>query len=126
MLPTDPGQPANLTAAAELAGLTIGHGITQVLTRSNIAVAIYGIDGLATIAESTEADILYVILSGYGVLRCRDGARVEFTAGDMMMVPAGACHRFEEVSPKFRTWRIVVGNPAQANATDDGSTSLSA
>jgi mannose-6-phosphate isomerase-like protein (cupin superfamily) len=125
MLPTDPGRPANLTAAAELAGLTNGHGITQVLNRSNVAVTIYGIDGLETIAEDAEADILYVIISGYGVLRCRDGARVEFTAGDVMMVPAGAWHRFEETSPKFSTWRIVVGNPPQAKAADDGSTSLS-
>ena len=125
MLPTDPGHPANLTAAAELAGLTNGHGITQVLNRSNITVTIYGIDGLETIAEDAEADILYVIISGYGVLRCRDGARVEFTAGDVMIVPAGASHRFEEVSPKFSTWRIVVGNPRQAKAADDGSTSLS-
>jgi hypothetical protein len=53
MLPTDPGRPANLTAAAELAGLTNGHGITQVLNRSNVAVTIYGIDGLETIAEVT-------------------------------------------------------------------------
>jgi mannose-6-phosphate isomerase-like protein (cupin superfamily) len=126
MLPTDPGRPANLTAAAELAGLTNGHGITQVLNRSNVAVTIYGIDGLETIAEDAEADILYVIISGYGVLRCRDGARVEFTAGDVMMVPDGAWHRFEETSPKFSTWRIVVGNPPQAKAADDGSTSLSA
>ena len=122
MLPTDPDQPANLTAAAELAGLTNEHGIIRVLNRSNVAVTIYGIDGLATIAEDAEADILYVIISGYGVLRCRDGARVEFTAGDVMMVPAGAWHRFEEVSPKFSTWRIVVGNPPQAQAADDGST----
>ena len=124
MLPTDPGRPANLTAAAELAGLMKEHGITRVLNRSNVAVTIHGIDGLATIAEDAETDILYVIISGYGVLRCRDGARVEFTAGDVMMVPAGAWHRFEETSPKFSTWRIVVGNPAQVNATD-GSTSLS-
>ncbi len=122
MLPTDPDQPANLTAAVELAGLTNGHGITQVINRSGVAVTIYGIDGLETEAEGAESDIIYVIISGYGVLRCRDGARVEFTAGDVMMVPAGAWHRFEEVSPKFRTWRIVVGNPPQAQAADDGST----
>ena len=126
MLPTDPGHPANLTATVELEGLVDQRGTTQVLTRSCLAITIHGIDGLEPEAEGVEADILYVIISGYGVLRCRDGARVEFTAGDVMMVPAGAWHRFEEVSPKFSTWRIVVGNPAQAKAADDGSTSLSA
>ncbi|MXQ12402.1 cupin domain-containing protein [Microvirga makkahensis] len=118
MLPTDPGQPRNLTADAELAGLTKGHGITQVLTRSHLAVTIRGTDGLEAIAEGTEADIVYVIISGYGVLRCRDGARIEFTAGDVMMVPAGAWHQFEEVSPKFRTWRIMVGKPAEGGAAE--------
>jgi mannose-6-phosphate isomerase-like protein (cupin superfamily) len=109
MLPTNPGQPRNLTADAELAGLTKGHGITHLLIRPHLAISIHGIDGLETIAEGTEADIVYVIISGYGVLRCGDEARIEFTAGDVMMVPAGAWHQFEEASPKFRTWRIVVG-----------------
>jgi mannose-6-phosphate isomerase-like protein (cupin superfamily) len=119
MLPTNPGQPRNLTADAELAGLTKGHGITQVLTRPHLTISIHAIDGLEAIAEGAEADIVYVIISGYGVLRCRDGARIEFTAGDVMMVPGGAWHQFEEVSPKFRTWRIVVGKPADGGAAED-------
>jgi mannose-6-phosphate isomerase-like protein (cupin superfamily) len=118
MLPNDPNQSVNLTADAELAGLTKEHGITQVLTRSHLAVSIHGTDGLEAIAEVAEADIVYVIISGYGVLRCRDGARIEFTAGDVMMVPSGAVHQFEEVSPKFRTWRIVVGKPADGGAAE--------
>ena len=118
MLPTDPGRPLNLTANAELAWLTKEHGSTQVLTRSHLAVTILGTDGLEVIVEGAEADIVYVIISGYGVLRCRDGARIEFTAGDVMMVPAGAWHQFEEVSPKFRTWRIVVGQPADGGAAE--------
>jgi mannose-6-phosphate isomerase-like protein (cupin superfamily) len=118
MLPNDPNQSVNLTASAELAGLTKEHGITQVLTRSHLAVSIHSTDGLKTIAEVAGADIVYVIISGYGVLRCRDGARIEFTAGDVMMVPAGAWHQFEETSPKFRTWRIVVGKPADGGAAE--------
>ena len=119
ILLADPNQPANLTAAAELAGLTKGHGITQVLNRSTVAVTIHGVDDLDVKADGTEADIIYVIISGYGVLCCRDGGRIEFTAGDVMMVPAGAWHRFEEASPKFRTWRFVVGKPAAAKTAED-------
>jgi hypothetical protein len=115
MLPNDPSQPVNLTAAVELAGLTKGHGITPVLTHSHLAVTINDLNGLGTIAG---ADTIYVIISGFGVLRCRDGARIEFTAGDVMMVPAGAWHQFEEVNPKFRTWRIVVGKPAEGKAAE--------
>ena len=120
MHPTDPGRPLNLTANAELAGLTKGHGITQVLTRPHLAISIHAIDGLEAIAEVAGADIVYVIISGYGVLRCQDGARIEFTAGDVMMVPAGAWHQFKEVSPKFRTWRIVVGQPAEGGVAESG------
>jgi mannose-6-phosphate isomerase-like protein (cupin superfamily) len=119
MLLIDPDQPTNLTAAAELTGLTKEHGITQVLNRSTVAVTIHGIDDLDAEADGTEADVIYVIISGYGVLCCRDGGRIEFTAGDVMMVPAGAWHRFEEASPKFRTWRIVVGKPAAAKTAED-------
>ena len=119
MLLIDPDQPTNLTAAAELTGLTKGHGITQVLNRSTVAVTIHGIDDLDAEADGTEADIIYVIISGYGVLCCQDGGRIEFTAGDVMMVPAGAWHRFEEASPKFRTWRFVVGKPAAAKTAED-------
>ncbi len=89
------------------------------LNRSTVAVTIHGVDDLDVKADGTEADIIYVIISGYGVLCCRDGGRIEFTAGDVMMVPAGAWHRFEEASPKFRTWRIVVGKPAAAKTAED-------
>jgi mannose-6-phosphate isomerase-like protein (cupin superfamily) len=120
MLLIDPDQPANLTAAAELAGLTKEHGITQVLNRPDVAVTIHATGDLETRAEGAETDIIYVIISGYGVLCCRGGARIEFTAGDVMLVPAGTWHRFEEISPKFRTWRIAVGKPAEAGAAEEG------
>ena len=111
MLPPDPDQPVNLTAAVELAGLMDGRGIAQVLVGAHLTFDIHGPDGLETISQVSDADPLYVIISGYGVLRCADGSRIEFTAGDLMLVPAGAEHRFEEIGPKFRTWRIVLGGP---------------
>ena len=123
MLSPDPDQPVNLTAAVELSGLTAEHGIAQVLTGAHLSFDIHGPGGLEPIPEKSDADTLYVIISGYGVLRCADGSRVEFTAGDVMLVPAGAEHRFEEIAPKFRTWRIVVGGP-ESDAVNGGSAPL--
>ncbi len=74
--------------------------------------AFMGSTGILAIALQAEATVLYIIISGFGVLRCANGARLEFTEGDLIMVPSGASHRFEEVSPKFKTWRIVLGSTA--------------
>src|SRR5688500_11393944 len=99
----------NLTADVELGRLTDAAGATSALSRGRLAFTILAVDGLGAFAERAETDLLYVVMAGYGVLRCGDGERIEFTAGDVMLVPAGALHRFEEVAPKFKTWRIEVG-----------------
>jgi mannose-6-phosphate isomerase-like protein (cupin superfamily) len=48
---------------------------------------------------------LYVITAGHGVLRS-GGEPTEVTAGDLVLMPAGAEHRFEALSARFKTWRI--------------------
>ena len=35
--------------------------------------------------------------------------RVIFTAGDVLFVPAGTVHRFEQTSPDFSTWIVFYG-----------------
>ncbi len=60
-----------------------------------------------------------MIIAGYGVLLCSDGECIKFTAGDVMFVPAGAEHRFEEIGPKFRTWRIEIGQTPDADTEED-------
>jgi mannose-6-phosphate isomerase-like protein (cupin superfamily) len=121
MLFPNPGQPVNLTAAVELAGLLEGRGITQVLAGPDLTFVIHGPDGLEAVPEKSEADILYVIIAGYGVLCCSNGERIEFTAGDVMFVPAGAEHRFDEIGPKFRMWRIEIGQVSQAATEEVGA-----
>jgi mannose-6-phosphate isomerase-like protein (cupin superfamily) len=121
MLSPNPDQPVNLTAAVELAGLLDGRGSTEVLTGGRLTFGIHGPDGLEAIPERSDADTLYVIISGYGVLRCSDGERIEFTAGDVMFVPAGAEHRFDEIGPKFRMWRIEIGQTPDTATEEDGS-----
>ncbi len=53
-------------------------------------------------------DELYVIISGQGVFS-NNGERRTFGPGDVLFVPAGIEHRFENFSADFATWVIFYG-----------------
>jgi mannose-6-phosphate isomerase-like protein (cupin superfamily) len=53
-------------------------------------------------------DELYVIASGNSMFY-RDGERTICKAGDVLFVPAGMEHRFENFSSDFATWVIFYG-----------------
>lgn len=51
---------------------------------------------------------VYFVLSGHGIFVC-DGQRREFEPGEVLYVPAGVPHRFEQFSEDFATWAIFAG-----------------
>jgi mannose-6-phosphate isomerase-like protein (cupin superfamily) len=51
---------------------------------------------------------VYVVISGHGKFR-RDDEIVDFTAGDVLFVPAKVPHRFEDFSDDLSTWVIFFG-----------------
>jgi mannose-6-phosphate isomerase-like protein (cupin superfamily) len=53
-------------------------------------------------------DELYVVQGGRSVL-CLRGERLQVQSGDLLFVPAGAPHHFEDFSPDFVTWVIFYG-----------------
>ena len=53
-------------------------------------------------------DELYVIVSGSGNF-IRNGERTFFQKGDVLFVPAGIEHRFEDFTDDFATWVIFYG-----------------
>ena len=53
-------------------------------------------------------DELYIVISGAGEF-LNDGRRVSFQPGDILFVPAGIEHRFENFSEDFATWVIFYG-----------------
>jgi len=53
-------------------------------------------------------DELYVIISGNGVF-FNNGERSSFVPGDVLFVPAGIEHRFENFTADFATWVIFYG-----------------
>jgi mannose-6-phosphate isomerase-like protein (cupin superfamily) len=53
-------------------------------------------------------DEVYVVVSGVGEF-VTDGKRKPFEPGELLFVPAGVEHRFENFSDDFATWVIFYG-----------------
>ncbi len=53
-------------------------------------------------------DEVYVVITGSGEFTCA-GRRQDFTAGEVLFVPAGVEHRFENFSDDFSTWVLFFG-----------------
>ena len=53
-------------------------------------------------------DEIYVIASGKAVFY-RNGERMQIASGDVLFVPAGMEHRFEDFTEDFATWVIFYG-----------------
>ena len=53
-------------------------------------------------------DEVYVVIAGCGEFVCA-GRRQDFTAGEVLFVPAGVEHRFENFSDDFSTWVLFFG-----------------
>jgi mannose-6-phosphate isomerase-like protein (cupin superfamily) len=107
MPPLSQQNPINLTATAEQMPWPEAQEVVHVLARSNgHTLEIRGLDDAAVRHPDTGlSDTVYVVISGYGVLRCRDTA-TECTAGDVLFVPRGHEHRFERLDGEIRIWRI--------------------
>lgn len=84
-----------------------GERFAEVLKHGTLAVEIYAPQGHDPQNPHTR-DEVYVVVSGSGTFR--NGENLQpFTSGDVLFVPAGVIHRFEEFSPDFVTWVIFYG-----------------
>jgi mannose-6-phosphate isomerase-like protein (cupin superfamily) len=50
-------------------------------------------------------DIIYVVVSGYGVVRFQEG-EMECTVGDVLLIPRGNPHQLERFDGAIRIWMI--------------------
>jgi mannose-6-phosphate isomerase-like protein (cupin superfamily) len=64
-------------------------------------------------------DEVYVILAGRGWF-VNGPARDRFAPGDVLFVPAGTVHRFEEFTDDFQTWVIFYGPPGGERPVRNG------
>ena len=53
-------------------------------------------------------DEVYVVMSGSGIFECA-GERRPFMPGEVLFVPAGMAHHFEDFSVDFATWAFFYG-----------------
>ena len=67
-------------------------------------------------------DELYIVANGHGVF-LNNGTRQKFVAGDVLFVPAGIEHRFEDFSEDFATWVIFYGPDGGEKANTNHFTS---
>lgn len=77
--------------------------------RNNVEVEIYQPVGHDP-QQPHWCDEIYVIISGTGQFRNGED-RNPFKPGDLMYVPAGVEHRFENFSEDFATWVVFFGSP---------------
>ena len=84
-----------------------GKPFTTVLQHGSMSVEYYKPEG-EDLQTPHRQDELYVVASGTGTFY-RNGERCTFGPGDVLFVPAGMEHRFENFSPDFATWVIFYG-----------------
>jgi mannose-6-phosphate isomerase-like protein (cupin superfamily) len=86
-----------------------GLRFATLFRRGSLAVELYAPQG-EDLQQPHAQDELYVVLTGTGWF-VNGGVRHPFGPGDVLFVPAGAVHRFEDFTPDFRTWVVFYGPP---------------
>ncbi len=84
-----------------------GELFKEMLKHGSMQVEIYKPDK-KDLQQPHEQDELYVIISGSGSFTLED-KKYEFQTGDVLFVPAGKEHRFENFTDDFSTWVIFYG-----------------
>ena len=84
-----------------------GNLAAPILAHGSMIVEHYAPRGIDTQRPHTR-DELYVVIAGTGSFVNGDD-RHPFAPGDVIFVPAGVVHRFEDFSADFATWVIFYG-----------------
>jgi mannose-6-phosphate isomerase-like protein (cupin superfamily) len=107
MPPVSSPKPINLTeAAGRMPWSEVGQAL-RICARSHGAILeIRGLDHAENgHPNDGHADTIYMISASYGALRCGDTI-LECTEGDILFIPSGYPHHFEQMDGKIRLWRI--------------------
>lgn len=79
----------------------------ELFSHGSLSVEIYKPEGIDHQQPHTR-DELYVITSGSGYF-VNGNSRDKFEQGEVLFVPAGVVHRFEDFTEDFSTWVIFYG-----------------
>ena len=94
-------------ALAALARREDNLPFVELFTHGSLSVEMYRPLGQDAQTPHTR-DEVYVVVSGVGEF-VNGGQRKPFEAGELLFVPAGVEHRFENFSDDFATWVIFYG-----------------
>ncbi|MDQ3137039.1 MAG: cupin domain-containing protein [Gemmatimonadota bacterium] len=99
----------HLTVPAALAQLPGPNGerFVELFTHGTLSIELYAPRGHDPQSPHTR-DEAYVVVAGRGHFRNGD-ARHPFASGDVLFVPAGVAHRFEEFSDDLAVWVFFYG-----------------
>ncbi|MBC7930226.1 MAG: cupin domain-containing protein [Rubrivivax sp.] len=104
--PTDKRRVSVAEALARVPGAR-GERFAEVLKHGSLAVEIYAPRG--TDPQGPHArDELYVVVEGSGEF-VSGSERHDFAPGDVLFVPAGVLHRFENFSDDLVVWVVFYG-----------------
>lgn len=97
-----------LTTQNALAALAARGGTyTKVFAHGSLEVEVYRPERVDP-QQPHDRDELYVVISGHGWF-VNGAARERFEPGEVLFVPAGVVHRFEEFTDDFATWVFFYG-----------------
>ena len=95
------------SAALEKLASVVDRRFVSLFRHGSLEVEIYKPVGVDR-QQAHVRDEVYVVISGSGTFACGD-VRRPFEAGELLFVPAGVEHRFEQFTPDFATWVIFYG-----------------
>ena len=84
-----------------------GKRFAVAFERGSLTLELYAPRGVDPQQPHTR-DEVYVVFAGRGQFLCGESRR-PFGAGDILFVPAGVVHRFEDFSGDFVTWVMFYG-----------------
>ena len=84
-----------------------GREFIELFAHGSLVVEVYRPDGVDRQTPHTR-DEVYVVLSGSGWF-VNGARRHRFEPGQVLFVPAGVEHRFEDFTPDFATWVFFYG-----------------
>ncbi len=99
--------PSRVTLAQAMDQLTPDSRFATMLRAGSVEVEIYAPRGVDPQTPHTR-DELYLVMRGAGWF-VNGPDRHPFGPGDVLFVPAGVAHRFEEFTEDFATWVIFYG-----------------
>jgi mannose-6-phosphate isomerase-like protein (cupin superfamily) len=98
----------NFQVEESLAALTkSGNLFVELFNDKHVTIEIYKPEK-EDLQAPHDRDELYMIISGSGDFLLNDEV-IQFKTGDLLVVPLGAVHRFENFTEDFATWVVFYG-----------------